>query len=108
MSPGSKEYTRNVGCSAGENCRQLIERGFGRSVATPPGVRLDGRVGADVDDRAAAGEQRGQNLLDQRERRGDIHSVDVCQLGERIVGELRLRARPEMAGVVHEQVKPTE
>ena len=43
--------------------------------------------------------------LDQRERREHVDAVDLLEHVERVVGERRLRARPEQRGVVDEQVE---
>ena len=45
-----------------------------------------------------------ERLLEEPERRQDVDLVDPSERRERIVGERRLRARPEDAGVVDEQV----
>ena len=50
----------------GQHPAGLLERGLRRAVPAPARVRLDRRVGGDVDDRAAAGTQRRQRELDQR------------------------------------------
>ena len=45
-------------------------------------------------------------MLEECERREDVHLVDADQVRERVLGERRLRARPEQARVVDEQVDP--
>jgi hypothetical protein len=45
-----------------------------------------------------------QGELHQRERREDVRLVDLAQGVEGVVGQPRLRARAEQAGVVHEEV----
>ena len=60
-----------------EHRRDLLERGLRRSVAAPRFVGLDRRVGGDVHDRAMRGDERGQQLLRQRERRDDVDFVNV-------------------------------
>ena len=43
--------------------------------------------------------------LDQRQRREHVDAVDLLEHVERVVGERRLRARPEQRRVVDEQVE---
>ncbi len=52
-------------------------------------------------------EQR-QRELRERERTDDVRLVHVAQHVERVVGQVRLRARAEGAGVVHQQVEPAD
>ena len=50
-------------------------------------------------------EQRRERHLDQGKWREDIHVVHGSQLNGRVVGELRLRAGAESAGVVDQQAE---
>ena len=83
----------------------MVQRRLRGSVAAPAGVRLDGGVGADVDDDRAARQVR-ERLLDERKRGEQVDLEDAAQLLERIRGERGLRARPERAGVVDDEVDP--
>src|SRR6185437_6826616 len=81
------------------------ERGLRRAVAAPARVSLDGRVRADVDNRAARFGERFCQELDQRERRDHVGLEYRPQVTEWVVGKLRQRADAERARVVDEQVE---
>ena len=86
---------------------ELVKPGLRRAVAAPAGIGLDGGVRADVDDGAAGGGERLDDGLDQRQRRDHVGLVDLTQLIDPIVGQLRQRAGAERAGVVDQQVQPS-
>ena len=90
----------------GEDGGELVEGGLARAVAAPARVGLDGGVRADVHDPAAGAAEGREDGLDERERRDGVDGEDAQELVGRQVGELRQRARAEVAGVVDEQVEP--
>ena len=94
-----------AGLLGGEHACELLERRLRGAVAAPAFVGLDGGVGGDVDDAAAAASEQRERELREPQRREDVHYVDPLELVERIVRQLRLRARAEDARVVHEQVE---
>ena len=55
---------------------------------------------------AAPGDKSRQRFLHERQRREHVHLVDARKRRQRIGGERRLRARPEQARIVDEQVDP--
>ena len=67
----------------GKDRRGLVERGLRGPVAAPAGVRLDGGVGADIDDHAAVGHAR-QDELGEPDRGQDIDPVDALEHVERV------------------------
>ena len=71
-----------------EHRREVSERGLRGAVAAPALVRLDGGVGADVDDPRSLPEAR-QRELDEGERRDHVHLVHVPQRLEPVVAERR-------------------
>ena len=91
-----------------EHRAEVVQRGLRRAVAAPTLVGLGGGVGADVDDHAAAPAQFGQQCLHQGQRCDDVYLVDAAQDVERVVAQRRLRARPEQAGVVEQEVQAPE
>ena len=58
-----------------------------------------------MEDGRARGKSR-QRILHERQRREDVHLVDVSKRRQRIGGERRLRARPEQARIVDDQIDP--
>ena len=86
-----------------EHRRDLGESGLRRAVPTPRLVRLDARVGDEIDDPRVRREPR-QGELDERERREHVRLVHVPQLLEWVPRQERERARAEQAGVVDEEV----
>jgi hypothetical protein len=57
------------------------------------------RAAFDVDDPRPRGEPR-ERLLEERERGDDVDLINAPQLVERVIGQRRLRARPELARVI--------
>jgi hypothetical protein len=87
-----------------EDRRELLQRGLRGAVAAPAGVGLDGGVGGEVEDPPALRQAR-KGELRERERRDHVDAVDVLEHLDGVVGERWLRARPEHARVVDEQVE---
>jgi hypothetical protein len=71
-------------------------------------VGLDRGVRADVHDRAAGRGQQRERELDQAQLGQHVHPEDDLQVVQRVTGQGRQRARPERAGVVHQQVQGAE
>ena len=86
----------------------LLERGLGRSVAAPAGVRLDRGVGGDAEHGAAALAQRRQQQLGQGERGDHVDLEGGAQLVEREVGDRGQRAGAQCPGVVDQQVRAAQ
>ena len=92
-----------VGALDAEDRRPLLERGLGGAVAAPAVVGLNAGVGGDVENRAAVGDV-GEGELRECQWGQHVDAVDVLEDVERVLGELWLRARPQNARVVDEQV----
>ncbi len=87
----------------GEDPADLVEGGLGGAVRAPPRVALDGGVGADVEDRSSGGTKLRQQRPDQLHGSVQVGAEDRSEdLGGQ-VGDGRLRAGPQGAGVVDQQ-----
>ncbi len=109
MSPGSNGVHAHAGLLGAEDRAQLVERGLARPVAAPARVRLDCRVGADVDDHAACAHRSAGSTAESApaaRARWSRTPGAARRAGSR--PRARQRARPERAGVVDEQVEPAE